>query len=294
MGTGCQLTLFAEDEIQADHASELAMAEVWRIESKYSRYSESSALSEINRAALHRHPIEIDAETGKLFDFAINAYEISGGLFDITSGVLRRVWDFSSSKFPNPEEIEHILPLVGLNKIIRAHSQLQFAISGMELDFGGIGKEYAVDRCADILRDMRIKSGLIDLGGDIRAIGSRPNGQPWLVGMKHPRNLDESLGNVQLVSAAIATSGDYERYIEADGKRYCHILNPNTGWPAEGLVSVSVMAEQCLLAGTLSTIAMLKGGSGKDWLKQIGVQHFWIDDCLQSGGNFFPGNLQQD
>lgn len=291
MGTDCQLTLYADDETQADHAADLAMAEVWRIESKYSRYTDDSILAEINRAALHGKRIEIDTETAKLLDFALNAYQISGGLFDITSGVLRRVWDFSTAITPTPVAIGNILPLIGLQKISWERNHLQFSILGMELDFGGIGKEYAADRSADICRDMGITSGLIDMGGDIRAIGTPLDGQPWQIGIRHPRDPDVSLGNIQLTSGAVATSGDYERYIEVAGKRYCHILNPYTGWPSEGLACVSVMAEQCLLAGTLSTIAMLKGNAGKEWLKKLGVQHCWVDEQLHLGGNLTPSAL---
>jgi thiamine biosynthesis lipoprotein len=294
MATDCQLTLFADSETRADHAADLAMAEVWRIESKYSRYTNDSTLTDINRAALLGKAIDIDEETAQLFDFALNAFQISGGLFDVSSGALRRVWDFSSATTPSPTAIEKILPLIGLQKITRDQTWLQFSIPGMELDFGGIGKEYAVDRCADILIDMSVTSGLIDLGGDIRSIGTRPDGKPWQIGVRHPRKQDESLGNIQLASGAVATSGDYERYIEVADKRYCHILNPLTGWPVEGLAFVSVIAEQCLLAGTLATIAMLKGNAGKEWLMKTGVQHCWVDEQLQLGGNITPSAARPD
>ena len=163
----------------------------------------------------------------------------------------------------------------------------------MELDFGGIGKEYAADRSADVCRDMGITCGLIDLGGDICTIGARLDGQLWQIGIRHPRDTSASLGNIQLASGAVATSGDYERYIEVADKRYCHILNPHTGWPSEGLACVSVMAEQCLLAGALSTIAMLKGEAGKEWLKKLGVQHCWVDEQMRLGGNLTPSTAQQ-
>ena len=267
MGSDCQFTLYAEDEARADLVADAAMAEAWRIESKYSRFKDDSILSEINRAAARGEPVEIDAETAELFDYAFSAFEISGGLFDISSGVLRRVWDFTSTTLPTPVAIESILPLIGLQNIIRDEMQLRFAIPGMELDFGGIGKEYAADRCADICIEMGITSGLIDMGGDIRR--HRHAARRTAVANRHPHpgNPDASLGNIMLTSGAVATSGDYQRYIEVDGKRYCHILNPQTGWPVSGLASVSVMADQCLLAGTLSTIAMLKGSEGKEWLQ---------------------------
>lgn len=294
MGSDCQLTLYAADETRADQIADAAMAEAWRIESKYSRFKDDSVLSEINRAAARGEPVEIDTETAQLFDYALSAFEISGGLFDISSGVLRRVWDFASATPPSSAAIAEVLPLIGLQNIARNEMRLRFAIPGMELDFGGIGKEYAADRCADICVEMGITSGLIDMGGDIGAIGTLPDGQPWQIGIRHPGNPDASLGNIKLASGAVATSGDYERYIEVDGKRYCHILNPQTGWPVSGLASVSVMADQCLLAGTLSTIAMLKGSEGKEWLLKLGVQHCWVDEQMHLGGNISPSNVQKN
>jgi thiamine biosynthesis lipoprotein len=285
MRTDCLMSLFAKDEHLADLAADHVMAEVWRIETKYSRYIDSNTLADINRAALSGSEIKIDEETSQLFDYAVNAFQISEGLFDITTGALRRAWDFSSTALPSLATIENILPLIGLQKVIRKDQELKFSIAGMELDFGGIGKEYAVDRGADICRDMGINSGLLDFGGDIRILGPRPEGDPWIIGIRNPRAPEQSLGNIQLSSGAVATSGDYARYIEVAGKRYCHILNPLTGWPVAGLASVTVVAEQCLLVGTLSTIAMLKGNAGKDWLKNLGVQHCWMDGLQQLGGN---------
>ena len=261
MGTDCLMSLFAEDEHLADQAADQTMAEVWRIETKYSRYVDDNTLSDINRTAMSGGQIGIDEETATLFDYALNAFRISEGLFDITTGALRRAWDFSSATLPSQASIENILPLIGLQKVIRENQYLNFSVAGMELDFGGIGKEYAVDRGADICRDMGINSGLLDFGGDIRILGPRPEGDPWIIGIRNPMAPEQALGNIQLTSGAVATSGDYARYIEAAGKRYCHILNPLTGWPVEGLASVTVVAEQCLLAGTLSTIAMLKGNA---------------------------------
>ena len=285
MGSDCQLTLYAADEHQADQAADLAMAEVWRIEKKYSRYIGGNALSGINRAALAGGNADVDDETAMLLNYAFTAFQLSNGLFDVSSGVLRRVWDFSSGKAPSQSSIEHILPLIGLGKITWAPPHLNFPHSGMELDFGGIGKEYAVDRGADICRSMGIQSGLLDLGGDIRILGPHPDGSPWEIGIRHPRRPDVSLGNIRLMSGAVATSGDYERYIEIAGKRYCHIFNPLTGWPVNGLASVTVTTEECLLAGSLSTIAMLKEDGGKKWLEDSGMPHCWMDEKLRLGGD---------
>ena len=147
----------------------------------------------------------------------------------------------------------------------------------MELDFGGLGKQYAADRAALVCLDAGLEHGLIDLGGDIRVIGPHPDGHPWDIGIRHPRRPGDLLTSAQLSAGALATAGDYHRSIEIDGRHYAHILNPQTGWPVMGLSSISVIAEDCLLAGTLSTIAMLKGMQGPPWLKSLKLAHVWMD-----------------
>ena len=148
----------------------------------------------------------------------------------------------------------------------------------MELDFGGLGKEYAADRAAEVCADLGMRHGLIDLGGDIRVVGPQPDGLPWRIGIRHPRDADRLAAEIALPGGALATSGDYERFIEVDGRRYCHILDPKTGWPAQGLSSVTVISDRCLVAGSLSTAAMLKGPAGAAWLHGLGVRHLVIDE----------------
>ncbi len=290
MGSDCQITLYAEDERHADRVSDLVMAEVWRIENKYSRYIKHNCLSNINQSASSAGTMAVDEETAMLLDYALTAFKISHGLFDISSGVLRRIWDFSSNILPSQADIAAILPLIGLNKVDWNRPILHFPVPGMELDLGGLGKEYALDRSADICLEQGIRSGLLDFGGDIRAIGPKPDGTSWQIGIRHPLTSEASSGKIELYSGAIASSGSYERYIESNGKRYCHIFNPQTGWPVAEMTSVTVMAEQCLLSGTLSTIAMLKENEGKQWLAERGVQHLWLDAELNSGGNIRLSN----
>lgn len=173
--------------------------------------------------------------------------------------------------------IEALLPRIGLDKVIWNSPRLKFERADMELDFGGIGKEYAADRAAGICKALGVQYGLVDLGGDIRLIGPRPNGSPWRIGIRHPRRPSTSIATVELAVGALATSGDYERFLKVDGQRYCHILSPRTGWPVHGLSSVSVISEDCLVAGSLATIAMLKGRHGGVWLRDLGVRHLVVD-----------------
>jgi thiamine biosynthesis lipoprotein len=171
-----------------------------------------------------------------------------------------------------------------MDKIPWKSPRLTFTLPGMEFDFGGIGKEYAADRAAAVCKDLGVEHGLINLAGDISVIGPGPDGQPWPVDINHPRRPEMSIADVSIERGSLATSGDYERFIEVNGKRYCHILDPATGWPASGLSSVSVAAAQCLVAGSISTIAMLKGDKGAEWLKDLNVPHVWMDEEGRQGG----------
>jgi len=284
LSSDCALQLFADEESTAQEAAAAAMNEVARIEARYSRYRPDSELARINAIASVGGSIEVDAETAGLLDYAYACYRKSGRLFDITSGLLRKAWDFSSERLPSGQAVGALLPRIGLDKVAWDVPWLTFATPGMELDFGGIGKEYAADRAAGICRAMGVQHGLVDLGGDIRLVGPRSDGSPWRIGIRHPRIPSMSIATADLVSGALATSGDYERFVEVKGRRYCHILNPHTGWPVRGLSSVSVISEECLVAGSLATIAMLKGRDGVEWLRSLGVRHIFVDEDGNVGG----------
>lgn len=279
MGSPCAIHLQGELP-QLGPIFQAAQDEVTRLEKKYSRYLENSVLSQIN---LHAHDasVSVDPETAGLLNYAHICFEQSEGLFDITSGVLRRAWDFKSSMIPSTSKVNDVLPLVGWQKIQWDGTSIRFAISEMEIDFGGVGKEFAADRVAQLCRDAGISAGLIDLGGDISIVGPKTNSQgqlePWLIGIRHPQT-GEAMASIPICEGGVATSGSYERFIEVEGKRYCHILNPKTGWPVEGVDSISIFAPQCLVAGSLSTIAMLKGTEAKAWLDEQGVDYLLMDN----------------
>jgi len=284
MGTECLLHLYVPKPTVADEMAEAAIAEVTRIEQRYSRFRPDSFLTEINRTAAQGGMLEVDEETAGLLDYAYACHKKSSELFDISAGILYQAWDFSSNCIPEQNQIDALLPKVGLEKIVWKRPFLRFPIPGMKLDFGGIGKEYAADRVADLCLGNGIEHGLVDLGGDIRIIGPHPDGSPWRVGIRDPSQPETAMTVVEIGEGAIASSGDYERYIEVAGKRYCHILDPTSGWPVRGLSSVSVMAECCLIAGSVATIAMLKGRDAIAWLESLGVAHLWVDDTGKRGG----------
>jgi thiamine biosynthesis lipoprotein len=271
-----ELQLHAEDPAGADAAARAATVEVERIEAKYSRYRPESLLSRINAAA-GGVPVEIDEETRRLLIFADACYRQSDGAFDATSGVLRRAWRFDTPRIPTEAELAPILSLIGWHRVaITAHS-VRLPDPGMELDFGGFGKEYAVDRAAMHLRDAGVASGMVNLAGDLAILGPQPDGSPWRVGIRHPRKPDMLIASVPVYSGAIATSGDYERFLEVDGVRHCHVLDPRSGRSARGFQSVTVHASSCLIAGSASTIAMLKGATdGLAWLRALGLPHLCV------------------
>lgn len=277
LGGPCSLQLYAADESALERAGATARDEVLRIEAKYSRYRDDSVLSSINAAAGDPHGSLVDEETAALLDYAATAYEQSDGLFDATSGVLRRAWDFRAARLPAAGEIEQLLPLVGWDKLRWQRPRLVLPKAGMQLDFGGFGKEYAADRAALVLRAQGIRHGLVELGGDVCVVGPQPGGTPWRIGIRHPRELERVVASIDLSDGAVASSGDYERYFERDGRRYSHVLDPRSGWPVQGLASVSVLAPQCLIAGTATTIAMLKGEAGEAWLAGLGLRWLAVD-----------------
>ncbi|MDP2180382.1 FAD:protein FMN transferase [Methylicorpusculum sp.] len=285
MGSPCQIQLFAADSNAARTIAELALNDLQRLEQKYSRYREDSLLSDINRVADKGGRITLDAETAGLIDYANACYLQSDGLFDISSGILRKAWRFEQSRLPEPKMITSLLKRIGWDKVNWSPPDLIFSSSGMELDFGGIVKEYAADRVVTLCRQAGGRHGLVNLGGDVKIIGPRPDGYPWRVGIAHPRNRQALLKSLTLHQGAIASSGDYERCIVIDGKRYSHVLNPKTGWPVQHMTSVTVVSDHCVIAGSASTIAMLKSEEGPDWLEKLGLPYLWTDVLGRQGGS---------
>ncbi|MDP1950278.1 MAG: FAD:protein FMN transferase [Nitrosomonas sp.] len=285
MGTPCAVQLYAKTQAEAKRAADRAIADVRRLEAMYSRYRDDSLLSEINRIAAVGGSITVDAETAGLLDYAATCYQQSDGLFDITSGILRQAWNFKSGKIADEAVIHNLLDRIGWEKLRWQSPVLAFPAIGMEIDFGGVVKEYAVDRAAALCREMDIRHGIVNLGGDIKVIGPHADGRPWRVGIRHPRQTDAVLETLQLHQGALASSGDYERCIRLKGVRYGHVLNPKTGWPVRRMAAVSVVGDFCVVAGSAATIAMLKEDAGPAWLNALGLPHLWVDVAGKVGGS---------
>ncbi len=289
MSSVCEIRLDGDDEAALAGAARQAISEVQRIETKYSRYRPDSIVSRINTAAGSGAPVAVDDETAGLLDFAGRLYALSDGLFDITSGVLRRAWDFRAAVVPDGARLQALLPLLGW-PLVRWHEhQIELPRAGMEIDFGGFGKEYAADRAATLLAGAGLRHGFVNLGGDIRVLGPRRDGSAWCFGIQHPRQPEATIASVEMAEGALATSGDYERFFERDGRRYCHILDPRTGQPVRTWASISVSAPACVAAGALSTIAMLKGAQALGFLATQDASFLAIDTALGQHRSGLPG-----
>ena len=279
MASPCECLVRGGSEAQARQLTACVAEEAWRIEHKYSRYRDDNLMAAIN--AGDRRWVSLDDETLRLLDFADQCWQLSDGAFDITSGVLRRAWRFDGSdQIPAPEQVDALLPLVGWDKVERQGEQLRLQ-EGMELDLGGIGKEYAVDSAFHLAGGLTEADLLVNFGGDL--VG-RSATVPWQVGMEGTAR--PMAGQLQFSTGALATSGDSRRFLFRDGIRYSHVLDPRSGWPVtDAPRAVTVFGQQCTQAGLLSTLALLQGRHAEDLLRDAGVQYWiqWGDDASVTG-----------
>jgi len=274
MACPCEVIVDADQPAIAAKLGAIVEGEARRIEQKFSRYRPDSVVGDINARA--GEACVLDNETADLIDFAAVCHTLSGGLFDITSGALRRVWRFDGSdNVPTPDQVEDALRFVGWGKVEWRRPDLRL-LAGMEIDLGGIGKEYAVD-CA--LRKAAAFSDaptLVNFGGDLGVTRPRRAGLSWRAAIESATSPGASDGLLVFSKGALATSGDARRFLHKDGVRYSHILDPRSGWPVQNPPrSVTVAAQSCTEAGMLSTLAMLRGAEAETFLKAQGAQA-WI------------------
>lgn len=275
MASPCQLLLDNVDEQTAWHLFDIAVSEVKRIEVKFSRYRADSVISQLNNA--NGKFVKVDDETAKLLDLTQLCFQLSDGMFDISAGVLGKLWHFKQqTQLPDDADIQQLLQHIGWQKAQWQAPNLCLP-AGMQLDLGGIGKEYAVDKVAALLQQTMQQAQsafLVNLGGDLFSNQTRANGENWQVAIENPHSkTPQQNRNISLKTGGLASSGDSQRFIDVDGQRYSHILNPKTGYPvAGGPRQVTVYAQNCVQAGILATIALLHGKDAQAFLEQ--------QDCL--------------
>lgn len=275
MASPCEVLMESDDRETARLVIQAVADCAWRIEKKFSRYRADSAVGRINASA--GRAIEVDDETANLLDYSARLNDLSDGLFDITSGVLRRAWSFDGgTNVPAPETLEALLPMVGWSKVRWQRPRIEL-LPGMQIDFGGVGKEYAVDHAATLVKQMTGDAALINFGGDLTVTRERRDGLSWRVGIEGVNGGNgQSVRLLELSAGALATSGDTYRYVLNDGVRLPHVLDPRDGRPVRGAPrAVTVAAATCTLAGMLATLAMLRGPEAEAFLATEGVRH-WV------------------
>lgn len=275
MASPCEILLDHDDFPAAAQQLDAAAREAWRIEQKFSRYRQDNIVHAINNAG--GQPVTVDEETARLIDFAVTLQTLSEGRFDITSGVLRRAWKFDGSdRIPDQAALDALLPLVGWHRVHWQNPVLTLP-AGMEIDFGGIGKEYAVDRVFTLLTGLTPAALLVNFGGDLRARGPRRDGSAWQVGIEAPDRDQQAAETLALQSGGLATSGDARRFLLKDGVRYGHVLDPRTGWPVQGGPrSATILAADCVQAGMYATLTLLAGAGAEDFLREQDGIRAWL------------------
>lgn len=259
MGTVNEI-LFAADRFARARDFQAAVAE-WlaAFEARYSIFCADSLISEINRHA-GGSPLAVDDMTSELLAICHWGHWITRGLFDATAGPLIKLWDYhrAHAALPEPDELARVRQLVGWEKVEHGGGMVRLPVRGMQLDLGGIGKEYAVDALMRLAADAGIENILVSLGRDIRVAGRSPEGGRWRIGMERPDRPELCWGGVGLEDMAICCSGHYARFFELNGRRYSHLIDPRTGWPSSAdCEAVWVLAPTCVQAGLLSTAAAL-------------------------------------
>lgn len=274
MASPCEVQLELRSRKLATQLLTLAQKEALRIERLLSRYRDDNVIHRINTSA--GKSVTVDAETARMLDFADACFVASDGLFDVTSGVLREVWRFDGSdRLPTPAEVAPLLDRIGWQKVTWENPWFTLP-EGMQIDLGGIGKEYAVDKTLALLAEKCPGACLVNFGGDLNASSAPAATGAWTVGLEHRGHEGVASATVQLERGALTTSGDARRYLLKDGVRYSHVLNPMTGWPVQGApAAVTVAGNTCTEAGILSTLALLHGEQAETFLDSHDIT-YWV------------------
>ena len=283
LGSPFEITVVCKDTVQGNYFADLAVAEVKRIENLISDWIPSSQISNVNQNAGIK-PVKVDKEVFDLVTRAIKISEITSGAFDISYASMDKIWKFDGSmtEMPTEEAIKKSVSKIGYKNIILNPKELTIflKLQGMKLGLGGIGQGYIADKVKELLISKGCTSGIVNVSGDINTWGKQPDGKFWTVGIVNPMNKNKIFATFPLENSAVETSGSYEKYVTFNGVRYSHIIDPRTGYPAKGVVSVSVFAKQTEIADALATgIFVLGVDVGLDLVNQLkGIECIIVDD----------------
>ena len=283
MGSRFDITVVAEDTITSNEHIEIAIGEIERIEKLISSWDKNSQTSEINKNAGIK-PVKVDTELFDLIERAIGISKLTDGAFDISYASMDRIWKFDGSmtKMPSEEEIRISISKVGYKNISldKSNSTVFLKTKGMKIGFGAIGKGYAADMAKDLLISKGVTSGIINASGDMNTWGKQPNGSEWKVAITNPLNKNQAFAILPISNSAVVTSGNYEKYVDFNGKRFTHIIDPRTGYPSSGIISVTVFAPKAELADALATSVFVMGKeAGLDRINQLPkIECIIIDD----------------
>lgn len=282
MGSQFEITAVHPDAAQAQAAIDRAYAEIDRIEAIISEWRDTSEVSAVNGAA-GDHPVAVSAETFELIRRSQKVSELTDGAFDITWLSVGRLWDMKAAdpQKPSQQAIDAALASTGYRHVILdAGARTVFLDRpGTKIGFGGIGKGYAANRAVQTLRDAGVSGGIVNAGGDLSAFGKREDGSSWRIGIADPFHRDQTFAYIDLADQAIATSGDYERFVVIDGKKYSHIVDPRTGYPAEELRSVTIICPDAELADALATgVTVLGVERGLGLINRLKNVHAFLVD----------------
>lgn len=262
MGSRFDITVVDTDSTSAFKNIDIAVTEIQRIEKLISSWDKNSQTSRINMNA-GVAPVEVSTELFELIQRSIAISNITDGAFDITYASMDKVWHFDGSmkQMPNEVDIENSVARVGFGNIIldKGKSTVFLKKKKMRIGFGAIGKGYAADRAKELLISEGVVAGIINASGDMNTWGKNANGEDWTIAITNPMNKNRAFAIVPISNRAVVTSGDYEKFVSFNGKRYSHIINPKTGYPASGIISVSVFASSAELADALATSIFVMG-----------------------------------
>lgn len=262
MGVSFEITLVAHNSAQAENYFNIGKKEINRIENLISSWNPRSQTSQVNLSAGSRG-VMVDAELFSLIQRAQTISALTDGAFDITFAAIDPIWAFDGQEKTMPEEtvLKASIAKIGYSKIQldSGSNKVYLPIEGMKIGFGAIGKGYAADRVKKLLKSYGVTSGVINASGDIAAWGAQPDGTPWQIGLVNPMKENKVFAWFPIKDSAVVTSGDYKKYVMIDGERYGHILNPKTGIPSKGLVSVTVFAPKAEMADGLATALFVMG-----------------------------------